>query len=162
MPRVLPVVVALVLAVYTLIDCLQTDSAKIRSLNKPAWLAIILLLPVVGPVLWLVVAKRGTRPKPVQQPTTAPPPPDDNPEFLRELRNLDQEHEKLLNEWEESLRRREKEHRQQRSDESPRGDDDTSPQDQPTAQDEPAEQNDNNATEEELRKRGDGGDDDPR
>lgn len=137
MARVLPVVVGLILAVYALIDCLQTDSNRIRSLNKPIWMAIIILVPFVGPILWLVIAKNKVRPKPVQ----APPPqlaPDDDPEFLRHLRNIDDEHEKLLNDWEANLRRREEELRKRGDDEGKQGKPD------------------------ELPKRGDGGDDDAR
>ncbi|WP_129665457.1 PLD nuclease N-terminal domain-containing protein [Phytoactinopolyspora endophytica] len=162
MTRVLPVLVALVLAVYALIDCLQTDSSKIRSLNKVAWLAIIVLIPVVGPILWLLVAKvREPRPGPVQRPSPPQPlPPDDNPEFLRELRNLDDEHEKLLSEWEESLRRREEEMRDQEDTEPDQhGQPGESPQDE-----EPDDQAERDRAEEELRKqRGDStGDDDGR
>lgn len=94
MGRVLPIVVAIALLVYALIDCVQTDSARIRSLNRFLWLAIIILVPVIGPILWLVTAKTksGGRPAP------PPPPraPDDDPEFLKQLRDIDQEHEKML------------------------------------------------------------------
>jgi hypothetical protein len=153
--RVLPVVVALILAVYALIDCLQTDSGRLRSLNKPAWLAIILLIPVIGPILWLVTAKPDAQAKPRPAAPKAPPlPPDDNPEFLRELRNLDDEHEKLLNEWEESLRRREEEYRKRHPEtKAPDGESQT-PDDKKKRED--------GSAEEELRKRGDGGDDDAR
>jgi hypothetical protein len=142
--RVLPVVVALILTVYALIDCLQTDSSRLRALNKFAWLAIIVLIPVIGPILWLAIAKIKTQPsRPTQRPAQ-PLPPDDNPEFLRELRNLDEEHEKLLNEWEENLRRREQDLRK----------DDESPGEKEPKRDDNAE--------EELRRRGDGGEDDSR
>ncbi|NEE00321.1 PLD nuclease N-terminal domain-containing protein [Phytoactinopolyspora halotolerans] len=162
MTRVLPVLVTLVLAVYTFIDCLQTDAGRIRSLNKPVWLAIVVLIPVVGPILWLTVGKtREPRPGPVHRPP--PPqqlPPDDNPEFLRELRNLDDEHEKLLSEWEESLRRREEE---MRSQEGEKGEDDKQKPDDSDPPDEPKSQEDLDKAEEELRKqRGDRGDDDGR
>lgn len=153
MARVLPVVVGLILAVYALIDCLQTDSHRIRALNKPAWLAIIILVPVVGPILWLVTAKSKPRPKPIQP----PPPqvaPDDDPEFLRQLRNIDDEHEKLLNDWEDNLRRREDELRKEDGEEPPEADE------QPERDGTSAEEK--RRAEEELRKRGDGSDDDSR
>lgn len=157
MARVLPVVVALILAIYALIDCLQTDAGRLRSLNKPAWFAIILLIPVIGPILWLVAAKQEAQPKPrPAQPQTPPLPPDDNPEFLRELRNLDDEHEKLLNDWEESLRRREEEYRKRHPEaEKP----DAEPK---LPDDKKKPKRDDAGHEEELRKRGDGGDDDGR
>jgi hypothetical protein len=108
--RVLPIVVAIALLVYALIDCLQTDSARFRSLNRVAWIAIIVVVPLIGPILWLVIGKNRARP---QRRPTAPPArplaPDDDPEFLRHLRDSDSKHEKMLNQWEADLRKREAE-----------------------------------------------------
>ncbi|SEF09582.1 Phospholipase_D-nuclease N-terminal [Jiangella alba] len=109
MGRVLPIVVAIALLVYALIDCLQTDSTRFRSLNRVAWVAIIVLIPLIGPILWLVIGKERARP---QRPTGPPPrplAPDDDPEFLRHLRDSDSKHEQMLNQWEADLRRRESE-----------------------------------------------------
>jgi hypothetical protein len=115
----LPIVVAVVLAVYALIDCLQTDPADVRGPRRAIWVAMIVLLPVIGPVAWLVTRFRQRRRR--QPPRTAPRPlaPDDNPDFLREIRDVDAEHEKLLEQWEADLRRREEEQRHR-----PEGDDD--------------------------------------
>lgn len=113
MGRVLPIVVAIALLVYALIDCMQTDSARIRSLNRFIWLAIIVLVPIVGPILWIALAKAGP-----QRPPPPPPrrqlAPDDDPDFLRHLREMDNKHEKMLNEWEADVRRREEELRRRR------------------------------------------------
>lgn len=109
MGRVLPIVVAIALLVYALIDCLQTDSTRFRSLNRAAWVAIIVLIPLIGPILWLVLGKQRARP---QRPTGPPPrplAPDDDPEFLNHLRDIDTKHEQMLNQWEADLRRREAE-----------------------------------------------------
>lgn len=108
MGRVLPIVIAIALLVYALIDCFQTDSSRIKSLNRIAWLAIIVLIPIIGPILWLVAAKADAqqRPAPPPKPQVAP---DDDPEFLRQLREIDNEHEKMLGDWEADLRRREEE-----------------------------------------------------
>nr|WP_246401074.1 PLD nuclease N-terminal domain-containing protein [Jiangella mangrovi] len=96
--------------VYALIDCLQTDSARFRSLNRVAWVAIIVLIPLIGPILWLAVGKVRQRP---QRRPAAPPArplaPDDDPEFLRHLRDIDTKHEQMLNQWEADLRKREAE-----------------------------------------------------
>lgn len=113
MRLVLPIIVALVLAIYAFIDCLQTDPVEVRGPRRPVWIAMILLLPIVGPVSWLV-ARRGmprTGRKEPRRPTTPPVAPDDNPEFLRQLRDIDDQHEKLLSQWEDDLRRREEEMR---------------------------------------------------
>jgi hypothetical protein len=132
--RVLPVVVAIALLVNALIDCVQTDAARVRSMNKLAWAAIIVLIPILGPIAWLAVGKVRRRPRPAGPAVQRQLPPDDNPEFLRQLRDLDNKHEKMLNDWEASLRKREEElrrrneaeARQREDDPRPRGaDDDT-------------------------------------
>ena len=108
MGRVLPIVIAIALLVYALIDCLQTEQGRIRTLNKFAWLAIIVLIPIIGPVLWLLLAKVRTGGQPAAPPAREIA-PDDDPEFLRQLREIDVEHEKMLGDWEADLRRREDE-----------------------------------------------------
>jgi hypothetical protein len=45
--------------------------------------------------------------------------PDDNPEFLREIKQIDDRHEQMLEQWEADLRRREEDMRHR-----PDGDDD--------------------------------------
>ncbi|RIQ35681.1 PLDc_N domain-containing protein [Jiangella rhizosphaerae] len=102
-------VVAIALLVYALIDCLQTDSARFRSLNRVAWAAIIVLVPLVGPILWLAIGKLRDRPQRPAAPPRRPLAPDDDPEFLRHLRETDAKHERMLNQWEADLRRREAE-----------------------------------------------------
>ncbi|WP_199521198.1 PLD nuclease N-terminal domain-containing protein [Jiangella anatolica] len=101
--------VAIALLVYALIDCLQTDSARFRSLNRGAWLAIIVLIPLVGPILWLAMGKQRNRPQRPAGPPPRPLAPDDDPEFLRRLRDSDTKHEQMLHQWEADLRRREAE-----------------------------------------------------
>lgn len=119
--RALPIVVAVVVMVYAIIDCLQTDRGRIASLSRGAWLAIIVVVPIIGPILWLTIAKRRTRPSPPQQ-RPRPVAPDDDPEFLRQLRDADEKHEQMLRDWESDLRRREDELRPPAD-----GDDDTRP-----------------------------------
>ena len=112
MTRALPLLVAVVLAVYALIDCLQTDPAEVPGRRRPLWLALIILLPVVGPVVWIVASRLHRRPqRPRQVPRVVAP--DDNPEFLREIRDSDERHQKMLEQWEEDLRRREDDLRHQ-------------------------------------------------
>jgi hypothetical protein len=118
-------IVALVLLVYTLIECLQSDKYSVRNLSKPAWLAIIVILPVLGPIAWLLGGRPqrpGPRPWAPPQRTTAPGPsrpprgPDDDPDFLAGL-GSDAEHEEMLKEWEQQLREREKKLRETDADE---------------------------------------------
>ena len=115
----LPIVVAVVLAVYALVDCLQTEPAEVRGPRRAIWLLLIVVVPVLGPVAWLVSRPRqrprGQAPRPITRPVA----PDDNPDFLREIRDVDAGHEQMLEQWEADLRRREEEMRHR-----PEGDDD--------------------------------------
>lgn len=109
MRLVLPIIVAIALAVYAVIDCMQTDPAEIRGPRRPVWIAVILLLPIVGPAAWLIARRGGPRAFPSRRGRSSTPPvaPDDNPEFLRQLRDIDEQHQQMLSEWEADLRRRE-------------------------------------------------------
>lgn len=120
MLRYLPFLVELALLVYCLIDCIQTDSSLVRNLPKPAWVLLIVIVPVVGGIAWLVAgrperAQRGHR---VPWPSTATAgypeyerprrtAPDDDPEFLASIRASDEKHERMLRDWEADLRARE-------------------------------------------------------
>ena len=73
-------VIALVVTVYAAVDCAIFPKPNIRGVSRASWIAIIVLLPVVGAVLWFTIG-RGRRGKLSR--TTAP---DDDPDFLRSLR----------------------------------------------------------------------------
>jgi hypothetical protein len=119
MIRYLPLVLSLVLTIYALIDCFQVDEREVRSAPKWAWVLLILLVPVVGPIVYLVVgrpyAQRRSTPPPAAPgrtpaaPRRTPLAPDEDPEFLASLRKLNTSHERVLDEWENDLRRREQE-----------------------------------------------------
>ena len=82
MLRYLPALLSLALTVYCLVDAIQTEDSAVRSLPKIAWLALILLFPLVGPVAWLIAG----RPKRVSRTITQrrrPRGPDDDPDFLK-------------------------------------------------------------------------------
>ena len=126
MIRYLPFLIEIALLVYCLIDCIQTDVP--RNLSKTTWVFVIILLPVVGGVAWLVAGRperRAARKVPWPTTQTAGFPeyerprrtsPDDDPEFLAGMRASDDEHEKMLKDWEAQLRDREQ---KLRSDEPP-------------------------------------------
>ena len=46
---------------FAVVDCALTERARVRGLPKWAWLLIVLLLPVVGPLLWLLVGRGSAR-----------------------------------------------------------------------------------------------------
>ncbi|NTW39286.1 MAG: hypothetical protein HGA44_05245 [Cellulomonadaceae bacterium] len=122
MLRALPIVLEMALLVFALIDCIQTDSIVVRNLSKGLWILLIILLPIVGSVAWLVAGRpvasaRGTSRVPWPSTTTAgfpeyerpraPRGPDDDPEFLSAMAASDGAHERMLRDWEVTLRERE-------------------------------------------------------
>jgi hypothetical protein len=77
----------IVLLVYCWVEIAQSDPRQVRQLPRGIW-AVVVLVPVAGPVAWLVygrpngegVVEAAARPRPR---VIAP---DDDPEFLRSLR----------------------------------------------------------------------------
>ena len=115
--------VALVaLTVYALVDLFVTASNRLRAFPKPVWIAIIVILPLIGPLLWLFIGKN----KP--QKTVPPVAPDDDPRFLGGLAESAEERIKRL---EEELRALDEEdtpgNDQPESGEAPESGDDTPP-----------------------------------
>lgn len=127
MLRYLPFLLVLALWIYAFIDCLNTPEEQVRGLPKVVWVLIILLFGevLVGPVAWLVAGKQrgvlagGSTPSEWHRNhRTEFVAPDDNPEFLKSLKEENKKDEALLKDWEADLRRREEElRRRQRGDE---------------------------------------------
>jgi len=72
-------VAAIAFTIYALVDLVMTQSRKVRAFPKPVWIALIVALPIIGPILWLVIGKaqpRGSRNTPTRRA------PDDDPTFL--------------------------------------------------------------------------------
>ncbi|MFJ6721168.1 MULTISPECIES: PLD nuclease N-terminal domain-containing protein [unclassified Streptomyces] len=89
MLRYLPFLLIIALTIYAFIDCLNTPEEEVRHLPKVVWVLIILLFSIVGPVVWLFAGR--TRAGGGRDRRTEWVAPDDNPEFLRSLR---EEHDK--------------------------------------------------------------------
>jgi hypothetical protein len=96
MLRVLIYALPIILAVYALVDLVQTDADDVQGLPKLAWAALIVLIWIIGPVAWLLAGRRGRR---FRLPGLSPRPagpgspgrtlaPDDDPDFLRGLRGM--------------------------------------------------------------------------
>ncbi|MGI5137906.1 MULTISPECIES: PLD nuclease N-terminal domain-containing protein [unclassified Streptomyces] len=128
--RYLPYLLVLALWIYAFIDCLNTPEAQIRGLPKVVWVIIILLFGevLVGPIAWLVVGK--VREAPANGATPSEwhrnhrmewVAPDDNPAFLKTLKEENKKDEALLKDWEADLRRREEELRRRERGEEPQG-----------------------------------------
>ncbi|AVV41131.1 PLD nuclease N-terminal domain-containing protein [Streptomyces sp. ID05-04B] len=134
MLRYLPFLLVLALWIYAFIDCLNTPEEEVRGLPKVIWVIIILLFGevLVGPIAWLVAGKTrhapagGSTPSQWHRgPRTEFVAPDDNPEFLKSLKDgnskdADDKDEKLLKDWEADLRRREDELKRRESGEEPK------------------------------------------
>ncbi|MCI3245873.1 MULTISPECIES: PLD nuclease N-terminal domain-containing protein [Streptomyces] len=118
MLRYLPFLLVLALWIFAFIDCLNTPEEQVRGLPKVVWVIIILLFGevLVGPVAWLVAGKvrqgapGGSTPSEWHRNhRTEFVAPDDNPEFLKSLKEENKKDEALLKDWEADLRRREEE-----------------------------------------------------
>jgi len=81
---VLAIVIAVAM-VYAIVDIITIDRFRVRGAPKAGWVAIVVLLPAIGVLLWFLLGRgrRDTR----QQRVTAP---DDDPNFLGNLK-LDQD-----------------------------------------------------------------------
>ncbi|MEX2290763.1 MAG: PLDc N-terminal domain-containing protein [Mycobacteriales bacterium] len=77
--------VTLALLVYCAVDVVSTPAEAVRTLPKPLWLLVVVLLPLVGSAAWLLAGRppRGTPATPAEPARRAP---DDDENFLRELR----------------------------------------------------------------------------
>ncbi|MDQ1085039.1 MULTISPECIES: PLD nuclease N-terminal domain-containing protein [Microbacterium] len=69
--------VATVFWVYTIVDCAVQPPSRHRGVSKGAWMAIVILLPVLGGILWFVIGRGRAAGKTVVRRA-----PDDDPEFL--------------------------------------------------------------------------------
>lgn len=93
MARLLVVLPFVVLAfdVFSIADVAFTEPRRVRALNKPLWVILILILPVLGAILWFAIGK-ARRDRDGDRRTTAP---DDDPAFLRNLRRDEQQDERI-------------------------------------------------------------------
>ncbi|KAB1656662.1 PLDc_N domain-containing protein [Pseudoclavibacter chungangensis] len=94
------VVIAVVVTVYAVIDCAMSDASRARVLKKSTWLFVILLVPIVGPVLWILVGQGRVL---KAEPEAAPAAPDDDETFLRSI-GIDDGHDETIRRLEEELR----------------------------------------------------------
>jgi hypothetical protein len=113
MIRVLIYLIPLLLALYALIDCIQTDADDVRGLPKIGWIVLIVLVGVIGPLAWLVAGRRrggrsplpgwvGSRGAPgAGGAPSRPLAPDDDPDFLGRLGSSSRD--RRLDEWEREM-----------------------------------------------------------
>lgn len=110
---------AVAFTVYALVDLFMTHAPRVRAFPKPVWIAIVVALPVIGPLLWLIVGKSRGGPSKRRGAGKAP---DDDPRFLG---SLDTESS------DERIRRLEEELRKLDEEDNPSGGDHEGDQDTP-------------------------------
>ncbi|WP_438354144.1 PLD nuclease N-terminal domain-containing protein [Microbacterium sp. CJ88] len=91
MARVLLIIalVATVFWVYTVVDCAVQPATRHRGVSKAAWVAIVVLIPVLGGILWLTVGRM--RASQVAERRA----PDDDPEFLGRIGSISDQDERI-------------------------------------------------------------------
>jgi len=104
----LPILIAVGLTIFTMIDIALIDRSRVKGPPKLVWILISILL-VIGPVLWFFLGRErlidprqaggSFGPRPRRGPTA----PDDDPEFLGKL-NRETAQEKRIRDLEERLR----------------------------------------------------------
>lgn len=70
------IVVAVAFTLYSLVDAAMTDHSRARGVNKPVWIVLIVVLPVIGGLLWMFIGKGSA-----SSASAARQAPDDDPRF---------------------------------------------------------------------------------
>ena len=85
MSRLIPVVVLIIaFTIFSVVHLVLTPRDQVRGIAKPAWIVLVILVPIVGGVLWFAVGRvrAGESPRSARR---GPVAPDDDPDFLRKL-----------------------------------------------------------------------------
>ncbi len=97
---VIGAVAVVAFTIYALVDLFMTHAPRVRAFPKPLWIAVIVALPVLGPILWLLIGKARGKPKATRTVGSAP---DDNPTFLSSIDR--EESDERIRRLEEELRK---------------------------------------------------------
>lgn len=97
---VIGAVAVVAFTIYALVDLFMTHAPRVRAFPKPLWIAVIVALPVLGPILWLLIGKARGKPKATRTVGNAP---DDNPTFLSSIDR--EESDERIRRLEEELRK---------------------------------------------------------
>jgi len=125
-------IVGLGLMIYSLVESIQTPRHRVRVMPKSAWMAVIVLVPIIGAGLWLGFGRlrephtRGNQVRP------GPSAPDDDPEFLRKVefeRRQQQRREEEARKRAEQERKKRAQDRKQQDQQKPGEDSDEKPGD---------------------------------
>ncbi len=100
--RYLPLIIAVVLLVASVVDIIRIDPSRVRALPKPIWVIIALAIVIIGPILWFALGRERIEPRNHGRYRPAPKAPDDDPEFLRRLAR-EKEQEQRIRDLEQRL-----------------------------------------------------------
>lgn len=75
--------------VYAIVDCAVQPATRARGVSKAAWIAIVVLLPVLGGLLWFAVGRTRRSAAPARRA------PDDDPEFLGRIGSISDQDERI-------------------------------------------------------------------
>ena len=109
-------IVGLGLMIYSLVESIQTPRHRVRVMPKTAWVAVILLVPIIGAGLWLGFGRIREPRTRGNQVRSGPSAPDDDPEFLRKVefeRRQQQRREEEARKRAEQERKKRAQHRRQ-------------------------------------------------
>jgi hypothetical protein len=94
--------------VLAVVDISVLERSRVRFLPKIAWIVLVIVLPIAGPVIWFIVGRGRPGENNTASPSgpssgrLGPIAPDDDPDFLGRL-NRDQEQEQRIRELEKRL-----------------------------------------------------------
>ena len=96
-------VIAVALDIFSIIDIITIEERRVRGLPKFLWVAVVVLLPFAGAILWFTIGRAradgGCGNRGGERRTIAP---DDDPNFLRNLRR-DEEADERIRKLEQEL-----------------------------------------------------------
>jgi len=107
MIRVLVPLVLTGLLVFAIVDIIVIDSGRVRGLPKFAWIGVVVLLPLIGPLLWFLIGRERLEQRShgryADGPAVSSRPgrrfgpiaPDDDPDFLGRLSREQQQEERI-------------------------------------------------------------------
>lgn len=81
--------IAVVVWVYSIVDCAMQPATRHRGVSKSAWMFIVILLPVVGGLLWFLVGRART------SQLARSIAPDDDPAFLGSIGSIRDQDERI-------------------------------------------------------------------
>ena len=104
----LPILLAVGLTIYTMIDIALIDPLRVKGLPKLVWILICIVLLVIGPVLWFLLGRERLEPRNAggsfgPRPRRGPVAPDDDPDFLGKL-GRERAQEERIRDLEQQLR----------------------------------------------------------